>query len=188
MQSVLRHASTWGLVVSVALNIGLAWRVREMRLANSGSLVHPPIALGSRLTSLSARDMTGSEMTVSFSPSGYDGTVLYAFSPDCHWCALNMPHLTKLYSATHTHYQFIGLALKDEGLAEYVTRAGWPYPVIRVSTLSAASPVQRIRATPTTLVVSRTGVIIGAWAGAYRADIGRQIATFFHLAPTAFSQ
>jgi hypothetical protein len=107
-------------------------------------------------------------------------TVLYIFTPPCTWCARNVDNLKTLVDKEGGYYRFIGLALSEQALPEYVAKNDLKLPVysgLSPETLKA----YRLGGTPQTIVISPEGKVLEDWSGAYVGDQKSQIEAFFHV-------
>src|SRR5438874_9981187 len=121
------------IVISVALNIALAYKLRQFghfeqskaeqkadRLLKPGTAV-PPIQVV---------DTRGQSQTIAYDNEGVKETVLYVFTPPCHWCAANMDNLKQLVAQKGDEFRFIGVSLSKDGLPEYLDKNGLTMPVV----------------------------------------------------------
>lgn len=110
LSRILESSSTILLMLSVALNVGLALKIRHL-----DTLLTPPppeiAAVGSRVASLDVKDLLGNQQHVSLATGR--PVVLYVFSPTCKWCAKNLSNLKTLYALKHNDYKFIGISLSS---------------------------------------------------------------------------
>jgi peroxiredoxin len=170
---------TAALVVSIMLNVVLAHRFRSLTSAQSRRVADRLLKIGSTVPSIAAKRLNGQQDAISYEGTN-QATVLYFFAPPCSWCARNMDNFKTLEGKERSKYRFIGLALSDEGLAEYVTKNGLTLPVY-----SGLSPetlkTYKLGSTPQTIVISPAGRVLQDWAGAYVGDQKSQIEAFFHV-------
>ena len=181
------HVFTAGallLLISLTLNAFLSRRLYKLtsghavlmasRMADhrlKPGVVVPPIA---------AKRLGGQPGVISY--SGVEqSTVLYAFTPQCSWCARNLNNLKALLDKEGGQYRFIGLSLSEERLPEYVAKYNLSFPVY-----SGLSPdtlkTYELGGTPQTIVISPEGKVLQDWVGAYVGDQKSQVEVFFHIA------
>lgn len=120
-----------------------------------------PLTVGARAPAMTVRTVTGSISSVNFAGNGKP-TIVYLFAPTCVWCARNAKSIDALARALSTTHQVIGLSRTDVGLADYVRERGIAYPVYSTTARAFAG-----RGTPTTYLISATGVVEAIWQGAW---------------------
>lgn len=136
------------------------------------------ISEGMTVPPLQARDLNGATRTIAF--DDYVGaTVIYVISPSCGWCEINAPNIS--YLSQHARgFRFIAVSTAPQGIPEFVERTGLPFPVLRDPSPGSVIAF-RLRATPTTIVVSHEGKVIRAWQGAFQSGARTEIGNFFGL-------
>jgi hypothetical protein len=124
---------------------------------------------------LPAKSLSGEARSVEF--AGAQPTVLYYFSPNCHWCERNWSNVRTLAAQTRNRYRFIGISTTDQVsayLAErdlsFETVTGIPESVLRR---------YGIGGTPRTIVISQQGRVLGDWLGAYSTATQLAVERFF---------
>ncbi len=137
--------------------------------------------IGSILPPLAARGIDGQPKALRFDNVPHP-TVLYVFSPECNWCALNHPSIARLVSARARGYRFVSLALSDDALAvsDYLRQ----YPFNGEALLSPAPESTEslgIVGTPETFAIGRDGRILAHWTGAFSGEVKREVEAFFRL-------
>jgi hypothetical protein len=167
------------LVVSVAINVLLAHKVRGMAYASSARMSEYQLKPGIRVPPITASLLGGEEETISFG-SADRPTVLYFFAPTCTWCARNMGNLKMLVDQENGKYRFIGLSLSEEGLAEYVSKNELKLPVY-FGLSTEARKAYKLTGTPQTIVISPEGKVLQNWMGAYVGEQQSQVEAFFHV-------
>lgn len=162
--------------ISLAMNAGFSYEVHSLRVA----LEHAQsLTVGTRLTSLAVTDDHNKSVTLNF--DGADRpTVIYVFSPTCGWCAKNLNNVKALYRLRSSDYAFVGLSLSPRGLSEYVRQADLKMPIY--SGISQ-NDLRRFHlgSTPQTIVISKDGVVMQSWEGAYQGSIYAEVRHFFEL-------
>lgn len=167
MQPATRRVLLSILVGSVLASlVGNAYFVWERSARRRAEQTIEPLLPGTPVPSIAAEDAAGERTVVSF--SGHTRpTVLYVLSPNCLWCERNGPSLRELVEKTEGRFRFIGLSVRRDGLSEHLSRNAVPFPVYVASDESIFRTL-RVRAVPTTIVVSAEGraiaSIVGAWA------------------------
>ena len=161
------------LVASLALNAYFAIELHKAR--------RPPgpktLAVGTPLRSLEVRAADGTSTTLQF--DSLQPTVLYVMSPNCGWCSRNLPAVRSLVSTASPQFRFVAVSSEPLKAEQSSITANYP-----ISIAGAVSENDRRQygfvATPQTIVV-RSGVVTASWAGAYVADVRKQVEEFFTL-------
>lgn len=180
-QRHLRKAAavTVALVVSVALNVGLAYRVRSLTGAREARITEYKLKIGTSVPPITAKRPDGQLELISYGSTS-EPTVLYIFTPSCVWCARNIDNLKTLLDKERGQYRFIGLSLSEESLGEYVAKNDLKLPIY--SGLSnEAKQDYKLSGTPQTIVVSPEAKVLQNWAGAYVGDQKSQVEAFFRV-------
>jgi peroxiredoxin len=170
---------TVALTVSVALNVALATKLRNLNYAQAGRVAEYRLKIGTTVPLLTARRLDGQQEVISYEGTNQP-TVLYIFTPPCSWCARNVDNFKRLVDKESHEYRFIGLSLSEGGLAEYVAKNELKLPVY-----SGLSPetlkTYKLGSTPQTIVISPEGKVLQNWTGAYVGDQKSQVEAFFHV-------
>jgi peroxiredoxin len=167
------------LVVSVALNVVLAHRVRNVMRAHRIETSERLLRVGAIAPPIAAKDLGGQRELISYYDSRQP-TVLYIFTPTCSWCARNMDNLKTLVEEESGPYRFIGISLSEEGLAEYIKKNDLKLPIY--SGLSnETKQAYKLSGTPQTIVISPESKVLQDWMGAYVGDQKSQVEAFFHV-------
>lgn len=163
------------LVVSVLLNIGLAYKFHQVQrsLLDLKGLGFHAYVLGAAVNGIHATDLDGKATTITFAKND-PPAILYVFRPGCGWCAKNLPNLKAMAaSAPARQFRLIGISLDDNGLKQYVDSQHFTFPVYR-----DVAPDERVRlalgATPQTLMIAN-GAVMRDWEGAYTPEIQKQV-------------
>jgi hypothetical protein len=165
------------LVISVALNVALARRNKDLNVALLSVKAEQSLQIGSSLPPIEAFDLAHHLQVLKYDAMT-SPTVFYVFSPQCGWCAKNASNLRLLSERIKGRYRLIGLSLSSAGLDEYVAQQGMDFPVYtNLSPQSVAA--YRLGGTPTTIVVSADGKLLREWKGAYMGDSKREIEEYF---------
>jgi hypothetical protein len=162
------------LTASLALNLALALRRGTERAAA------PPGLIGITAPVLTAKDVsTGRLETFSYGDFP-EPTVIYVFTPTCSWCARNLANFKVLVSAVESRFHIVGLSLAEQGTSEYVNQVHFRFPIY-----TAASPefsrALHLDVTPQTIVISRAGVVIANWLGAWSGVQQSQVESYFRV-------
>lgn len=167
------------LVCSVALNVMLSLKLRQLTGAWEAYRNEGRLAVGAAVPAVRGKDLRGTDVTLTYG-RGEAGTVLYVFSPQCNWCTRNLNNMTALASAVRGKYRFVGLSLSTDKLPQYVSQNRLEFPVY--SDLPAdVVAAYHLGATPQTLVISPAGRVERSWTGAYIADTGQEIERYFEF-------
>lgn len=173
-----RLATSWAiyvvLILSVALNVALArdiWVVKRpivRKIDGPTGMVMGPVL---------ASDLAGHPVTLNFAGSG-ESTVIYVFSPECHWCARNLANIRALASARDTSYKFLGLSVQDTALQGYARAARYGFPLYSIASLDELKSAA-VRGTPSTIVISPQGRVVKNWVGAYMQSRQQEVESYF---------
>jgi hypothetical protein len=167
------------LVISVALNVLLAHRVRQLPGNQNAALAERLLRVGSVVPPITAKILGGGNETISYSPNEHP-TIIYVFTPQCIWCQRNLDNLKTLIKERRGEYRFIGISLTDEGVEKYVAEKGLDIPIY--SGLSAeARTAYKLGSTPETIAVSPQGQVVQVWGGAYVGEQKSQVEQYFHV-------
>ena len=172
------------LLLSLSLSGNVAIGAAFLRLANSpttstasGPNVPAGPATGTRLPLLQAKDLSGKPVSIAFD-SDSRPTVLYVFTPTCIWCKKNLQNLKSIVAKNQDRFKFIGLSLSPDGVDAYLKDTGLDFPVYT----GPAPEIVRsfgLGATPSTFVLSTTGVLQRHWTGAYAGATIPEVEDFF---------
>lgn len=172
------------LVVSVALNVGLAYKVREftsVQEAQLASLEARRLKPGTTVPPISANRVDGDVAVATISYAGTDRpTVLYVLSPTCGWCAKNERSIQQLIAEKGGEYRFIAISLVEQGTAEYQSAHGLGVPLY-TGLSEDMKNAYKMGGTPQTIVVSTEGVVVANWNGAYLGKRKEDIEDFFEV-------
>ena len=167
------------LVVSVALNVLLARRVRQYTGAENAALAERLLKVGTSVPPITAKRLGGVSETISYSDS-HQPTVLYVYTPQCVWCTRNLENLKTLIKEKRGEYRFIGISLTDEGVEKYVAEIGLDIPVY-IGLSAETRKAYKMGSTPETIAISPDGKVVQVWAGAYVGEPKSQVESFFHV-------
>ena len=174
------------LVVSVALNVGLAYKVRGFTSAQEAQLAKVEaqrLKSGTAVPSLTVRrvDQADVQQPETIGYTGADRpTVLHVLSPTCGWCARNEGSIKQLIAQRGNEYRFIGVSLVEQGATEYAAAHSLGVPIY--SGLSEETKkAYKMGGTPQTIVVSAQGIVLANWNGAYLGKQKGAIEEFFKI-------
>ena len=170
------------LILSVGLNVLLSQKVRELtevsRLLRL-KLDAPVLRPGAKAPEFSAHEMDGHKRVLNYAEAEVP-TVLYVFTPDCHWCARNLENIRSVVEGVGDRFRFFGVSLTDKDLSTYLTKNKLPFPVYQ-------TPPEEVRiaygfySTPSTIVVSPSGSVLQYWKGAYSEDVATEVEGYFQV-------
>jgi len=149
------------LVLSVAINVGLAVRLNRAPLSSQ----RRALPTGGTAPSLLLRGVSSPDEVLDFR-SGAMPILLYWFAPHCGWCQQNLPNLRALAAQSAGHYRLVPVSsVPVTDLVEYAQKNDFGVPVYRIS--QAAARDYGLEGTPDTILLSPRGALVGRWAGAY---------------------
>jgi peroxiredoxin len=172
-------ALTVMLVVSVALNVMLALKIRELTGMQNASRAERELDVGTIVPSITAKRLDGKSETITYADSTRP-TVLYVFTPQCIWCTRNLDNLKTLVGQKGQDYRFIGIALSREGLEKYVADHQLTFPIY-TDIPKEAGEAYKMGGTPQTVVISPQGKVLQNWPGAYVGDQKSQVEKYFDI-------
>lgn len=153
------------LVGSLAFNVYLGVeRARPAPPALAGDVGQ--LRDGSQAPPFEAHDLKGLPVSLKYGGDTRD-TLLYVFSPSCHWCERNRANLEAIVKTRHDLH-IVGIALSGD--LQQLTTASSPFDVTLRPT-PATIKAYGLRATPTTILVSSQGKVIKEWPGAYTGPV-----------------
>lgn len=170
------------LVISVGLNALLANKI--MGLSDVNRLLRlklnsPNLVEGSTAPRLLAKDLMGNPVEINYQDSEKP-TVLYVFTPDCHWCARNLSNIKFVATKAGDRYRFLGLSLGTNNLQPYLAESKLPFEVYQTPPDEVAI-AYGLNSTPSTIIVSSQGTILHYWRGAYDEDLHGEVEDVFQL-------
>lgn len=130
------------------------------------------LEIGTTLTAFTANSLNG-EMSVDYGPS-QKGKIFLYLSPRCDYCARQMPIWHELLQKVDKSDFDIYAVTRDtealEPLRQYLKNQG----LERLPVILAPERIwrgHRLYGTPTTLVVSRDGTVLGQWRGVWGLEV-----------------
>jgi peroxiredoxin len=117
-----------------------------------------------RLAALAKGQQLLSHSTESF--LGPNGSLLIYTASNCTFCTQTLPALKRITAlASQRNLRIVGLTHENlDTNRAYLSNAG-----LNVAHLAASSAIPALRATPTTVVLDPTGVVLGSWVGVLSA-------------------
>jgi hypothetical protein len=167
------------LAGSLALNVSLGWQVQRLKSMTTVRSAPPPVVTGKVIPELGVKDLDGHKVTLNWA-SDPRPTVLYIFTPQCHWCQRNLANLKALVSLRGTAYHFVALSITEDGVKTYVAEAGLRVPVYQTADVKPIRDVGLV-GTPYMVLVSSTGTVVKAWRGAFIGRIQKDVEGVFNV-------
>ncbi len=159
------------LIGSLGINVYLGTRARPAAPSRPDLL-----PAGSKAPMLEGTNGMGSKVAVNISDAR--PTVLYVFSPTCHWCERNVDNI-KTIVKTRRDLRVIGINLGPK--LDIATSKQQPFDEI-IDPAGATVRAYHFSATPST-VLFRDGVITNAWSGAYAGPVADEISRVLAVSP-----
>jgi peroxiredoxin len=170
------------LILSVSLNVLLARKVHDVtevsRLLKL-KMDLPILVPGAKAPEFSANDLTGKRTFLNYADVEVP-TVLYVFSPQCHWCSRNLENIQYLAGNTSGRFRFVGVSLTNTDLPNYLAHNKFPFQIYQ-SPSDDVKIAYGFNSTPSTIVVSPSGKVVQYWRGAYSEDLQTEIEGFFQV-------
>jgi peroxiredoxin len=178
---------TWGhvtvlttlLIISVVINVGLSAKVGQLRSAIDTLKDENRLKADMPAPAIQAKKLDGEAALINYAGSNMP-TILYIFSPQCHWCASNLENAKALYNGTSGKYRFLALSLSEEKLGEYVAENKIEFPVYSGLSEETRS-AYKLGGTPETIVVSADGRILKTWMGTYSPNVLPEVEQYFNV-------
>lgn len=167
------------LVVSVALNVMLALKIRYLTGMQNALRAERELEVGTEVPPITARRLDGRSETITYADSNRP-TVLYVFTPQCIWCARNLDNLKTLVDQKGDDYRFIGISLSKEGLEKYVADHQLTFPIY-TDIPKKTGEAYKMGGTPQTVTISPQGKVLQNWLGAYAGDQKSQVEKYFDI-------
>lgn len=166
------------LAASLTANVYLSRELLNQKTSTGNAKQTAEGKVGQHLDLLHVRDVDGTPSLLSLSRDR--PTVVYVFSPKCHWCKLNLRNIQTLYATSMPDYDFVGIAADSNGLADYLAQHPYKFPVYKEP---AEVDLRAIgfTGTPQTLLIDRSGNVQHNWIGAYAGKVGDSIQRTFSV-------
>ena len=151
------------LLASLAVNLLQGTKILRLEAALDIRSPGEALAEGAVAPSLDLKDEAGRPVAFSY---GQDPrpTLLYVFSPYCVWCERNAGGFKALLKGAGDSVRVIQLSLSPEGLERFRVKFGIGGAVFVPTPQTIAS--YHLRATPVTILVSSSGIVLRSWSGA----------------------
>jgi len=161
------------LLLSAGINVALGSAIWKTRLHASqseapiGKIVPPIVGL----------DAGGHKVVVPYSTTDLP-TVIYVFSPSCAFCKRNADNVTAMARQLAGRYRLLGVSTTTKDIDRFVADHKIDFPVFTQLEPSVHSAF-RMGVTPQTFVVSRDGILLKTWKGAYLGSSKSAVEGFF---------
>ncbi|MDT7807511.1 MAG: hypothetical protein QOJ70_1324, partial [Acidobacteriota bacterium] len=173
-------AMAFMLGVSLVTNLLLAYKVKTLGDSLAELTAPPPgLEVGTTVSPIKAHSLSGQTDVISYAEDDKP-VVLYVFTPQCSWCARNLPNLKALLAHEQGAYGFVGLSLTDKDVKDYAAKNGLDFPVY-FNPAEDAMREYKLGGTPQTIVISREGKVLKNWVGAYTGQQQEEVEQFFHI-------
>ncbi len=156
------------LIISVALNVFLAYQLRQARGEVTLYRENRKLTIGETAPVLSARDRNGNDVALDFVVD-HVPTVLYLESTTCHWCQQNRANLEQLAAQSVGRYRLVRLVLEKADHLEPEIPENQNIRVLFQPTVESRLTMD-LTSTPTTVFISSDGKITKIWKGAYNQE------------------
>jgi peroxiredoxin len=166
------------LFLVIFLAISLAINVYQFRAAREYPRPPSQLQTGLRLNTIPAMDLNGKVSTIQLN-HGRQPTLIYIFSPICHFCEQNFSAMQTLMSDENANYTEIGISLSSLHLSEYLANHPIRFPVYSVSPKTAAD--LGLIYTPETILIDQGGRVAHTWVGIYSGDTRDDIENSLHI-------
>lgn len=160
------------LIFSLAVNLGLAIRTTTLERTIEILKGEQRLKIGAEVPPIEVGTNDGSFLQLRYDHVTMP-TLLYVMTPKCVWCQRHNLNMNALATQSGSNYRMLIVSLTKEGVEDYQRK----YAVGQdISFLSPQSQLNlRLAGTPTTLLISPTGRILGRWVGAYDDTQRREI-------------
>jgi peroxiredoxin len=181
----MKYLSLIIIILSILLISFLTYGNRELKTENQAlkkdlfeleSLrKEHQIFLGRKVSILTVKNKANETVSIDFHKQKLP-TILYVFSPSCHWCEKNFKLAVELYNSTKEKYNFVGLSIERDSSnsTDISNLQDIPFPVY-------SNPSKEnyedyfFRVTPATYVISTDSSVINYWSGAYTENTKPEI-------------
>ncbi len=154
------------LIGSLGFNVYLSTHTRAVAAAPSRPELLPA---GSKAPAFEGTSLTGAKVSLDFSDKR--PTLLYVFSPTCHWCEKNLENIRTIVK-TRRDLRVIGVNIGPKLDAEAAKKQ--PFDEV-VQPSSRTFQAYRFSGMPATVLIEPGGRITNAWAGAYAGPVAADI-------------
>ena len=156
------------LISSLSINVFLG--VTRNSALDSRQNPRELIAAGTKAPIFEGKTLAGEKVKLNYA-SDNRNTLLYVFSPTCHWCEKNQANIISIIKA-RPDLRIIGVAIGP--VLDAAEAARQPFVEILQPT-PATSIAYHLNGTPATLLISSSGLIVNAWAGAYGGSVAASV-------------
>jgi len=154
---------------SLALNVTLGWKLQRQQVR----AIPEAFQIGKSVPTLNVQDSQGAKATLNW-VTKQTPTLVYVFSPSCHWCTRNLPNIKTLTATLMATYRVVGISLSKDDLDGYLRDNHLGFPVYLNPSELSGRPFT-LTSTPQTVVISPLGIVTQFWNGAYIDRIQRDI-------------
>jgi hypothetical protein len=174
----MRFSDKSYLLLMLALSLGAnVWLTS--RLYSKAAPTVPRLAQGTRLSPFEVRTLTGEKVSLQFEGQAKP-TLLYFFSAQCSWCIRNHPNI-RMVAEKAADYRRIGIATNKDGLPDYLASHPVGFDAVYVDVAQDTLRKYGLEGTPHTLLLSRDGLVLKNWPGAFPYRSGAEVASYFGI-------
>ena len=171
------------LATSLSANVYLARSVsglKQMAYRPNRATIKTENKVGGTVNALSVQTPSGDTHLLQI--AGSQDTVVYIFSPKCHWCALNLASIRSLAEQRNSSYRFVGISSypDKELLNKYLAKNPLPFPAFIDNSPKDLTSLD-FTGTPQTLLIRKDGTVVHNWSGAYGKEVGDSVEKFFSV-------
>lgn len=167
------------LICSVALNVLLSQKLREINHTINAIKDEGRLKVGSDAEPIEAKTLAGTHASIIHTGINQP-TILYVFSPQCGWCARNMQNFKRVTAETKDKYKVIGLSLSEDGLRDYIDKYKLDFPILTNPSVQTVT-AYKLGGTPQTVVISAEGKVLKNWSGVFDGNNASEIEEFFNI-------
>jgi hypothetical protein len=154
------------LAVSLAINLCLAQQMRaterSLAVLAAGAYLH----VGDQASSL---DLLDGQQPIRIDYSEVSvPTLLYLMLPTCGYCKVNLPNMKALLAQAEGRYRMLIVSAVATGVEEYRVSNEISVPIPTVSPQTQRD--LKLGGTPSTILISPDGKVLGVWHGAYTSN------------------
>lgn len=151
-------------LTAAGFDVALAHQNRALRRIIVGLQAGEEMSPGSAISAIVGQDLRrSSKAVVTF---GTRPTLLFVFSPFCHFCDLNWPNWrTLIASANADGIRVVGIDLTGKATEDYLRRRGAPGLEVVTGLTADEMTAYKFLATPQTVLVARGGTVQSIYTG-----------------------
>jgi len=162
------------LAVSICTNAWLANETLRLRGIVTALTARHSLPVGAKVPRLRLMTLEGKQAHVRFDESDHP-TLLYILSPSCRWCERNAASVVSLADQLRGRIKIVGISISpNQGDKAPSPSFRVPFPIY-TGPAHLVGKHLKIRSTPTTILVSRQGVVEALWEGAYADSVKSQM-------------